>query len=487
MLVPTGAIAANLQCLANGPVGTLLNPDNFCPEQITLQNIFTALLCNYQTVLDEVLRRMYCGMQTYLLEPLSIALIIYIILFGIQFTIGYVRLSQGEVVMRLIKISLIWVFATNATYAIDLGYNFLINAADQGVAWVLELVMPPLPPDMDPNFQSKLIFLYMDYLIWERFMTPFTEDGVKLIGFVAMLSYLIPPIFMMFIGFFIKSITILIRALITYLLGISGIAFLMALSPVFCSFALFKPTTHLFNSWLRYLASFVMQIILTFAAVALWLLVITAMGQFFVDLANIIIPIEKILEKGVMRDDIQEWSICKNAQTVLINGFMPTLQCPDNPEAIAPSKLIQNIPLIYFIVVNLLSLIVIAYLFDALLIIIADVARQLAGPSYAPQLGGGQGIGMMRFPGMGRGFGFWGMDDTRMADFGGGVLDKAKAGILGAGGGGRGGAAPLPPGKGGGGGAPAVGPPEPVADANLNPVDKHKEAVGRGVGVRRYV
>lgn len=392
LLTPRAALAqmATLGCINGAPVpGTHLYA-TACPGVMGMENIFSSLACNFQSIMDQVLSYVYCGAQNALVGPLQAAITAYVVIFGVQFMLGHVQATLGEAMMRIVKISLILMFAMNSAWGIGYAYNFFITAMQSGVGWALESVMPGIVPPGSP-YTTSMTFAYFDTLLYGLITGPFTAQGARLAGFIAVLSYIIPPVFMMYVYFSTKSIAILIRALLSYLLGISAIAFLMALSPIFLSFALFRPTYRFFDDWLRYIISFTLQIVLIFAGVALWLNVVSQLGTFFTQLSGIIVPVQQIAAAGAVQTAVDSFGICPFTSTNTPLG--PVLTCIPGMDPLLPSALVQQGSFVYFLSINLLALCTVVYCFDTLIKMLPNLARQLAGPSYAPALGGGNVFG----------------------------------------------------------------------------------------------
>lgn len=447
LLLPQSAHAySNLTCMGPVPVGTLYDLQATCSGVTGLSNIFSGLVCDFQSILDAVMVRVYCGVQFTMLEPIRLMVVLFVIIYGIQLLMGYVQANTREVVTRLIKLGMVWMFATESTWGIGIMYNFFIDAANQGIGWVMAVVPMPafnqpnpfcvIAPLVAPYNIERITFRYMDYLICKTVTGPFTAQGAAVAGFFAVMSYMIPPLFLMFTYFTMKSLAIFIRCLLSYLLGISAIAFMITLSPIFLSLALFRPTYRFFDDWLRYLVSFTLQIVLIFAGAALWITVIGQLGAFFDSLAAMVRPVQEIVEMGQLRPPVQSWGVCQYRLAQTFWG--PVLQCTDrffinpvngvpfvDPPPIKPSQLLQQPVFLFFVVTNLLTVCIVVYVFDTLMKMIPGLAKQLAGPGYAPQLGGGSGLGATKFANL-LSLENVGKDSKNFTDKIGGMLGKRK-------------------------------------------------------------
>lgn len=384
LLFPSTAFAYTLQCSNGVPSGGEVFLVNDC-SVFSIANIFSGLNCSFQYLLNEVVKRMYCGIQYQLEDTLSVVILLYIIVYAIMFSLGLASLTAKELSIRMIKIALIWAFAMNASWGVGITFYFFSGGIETVITWVLGALT-------GGSMNGQGFFLYLDNLIFTQLTGGLSANGYALLGFFATLLVLMPPVFMLFLVYMITVLAALTRALVSYLLGLAAIAFLLSLGPIFVSMAMFKSTFTFFDSWLKYLISFALQIILIFAALALWIGVMSLFGNFFLDLANHIVPYEMIHSEAAFAFFKNTWGFCPYGKDVTGMNCIGGMAWP-------PSTYSNNAGLIFYLSVNLLALGTVVYAFDALLRAIPDLARQLSGPKYAPQLGGGTGFGAMNMPG----------------------------------------------------------------------------------------
>jgi len=381
LLAPGAAFA--LSCSQGLPSGGL-----FDAASCVSGGVFSGLMCNVQGLVNSIMSSIYCGVQNAMMGPLEAAISLYIIIFGVQLMLGYVESPVGDALMRLLKIALIWVFATYSSWGIGVAYNFFFFAMQEGIGWMLTSVTGPTLGIAN----ASTAFYYMDQLAYNLFTGPLTAQGAMLAGFITTLSIVLPPVGFLFAILSAKTLLILVRALLAYLMGISVIAFLIGMSPIFFSLALFKVTRQFFEDWLRQIISFTLQVVFMFAGLALWFRVLATLGGAFLNqLASMIEPVYDISTIASISLPVQGYGIC-----------YPAAPC-DHPWL--ASQLVEEGSFIYFLVINLVSLCIVAYCFDTLMKLLPSLAKQLAGPAYAPQLGGPIGmtrpdIGAVRYPGM---------------------------------------------------------------------------------------
>jgi type IV secretory pathway VirB6-like protein len=418
VLLPQQAVAQEFQFLyCNTNNGTVAGgafyesrPGMGACTYTGLEHVFSQVMCRFVTILNDVLGKMYCGMQYGLKEVLAAALTLYVVIFGAQLLMGTAQLRTGEIMVRLLKIAGVWTFATQSSWAINLTFNFFLTFASQGIWWAFAAIHPE-GLTVDPSTGIMPVYAYLDELLFNAVIGPFTEANAELITFFAIMSYVMPPLFMIAIYWLWTTFTILVRTLISFMMGIAALAFLISLSPIFLSFMLFQATYQFFENWLRYIMSYTLQIIIVFACIGLWLLLVIPMLSFFNELAGVVFPYQKA--------DTPATSIVSGNNSLGVCPYRftssprPHVRCernnfdPINPADKAKLIDITNISksadpqnqavklgladLIYFVIYHMISLILICYAFDALLKQSPNIARQLAGPQYVPILGQGWG------------------------------------------------------------------------------------------------
>lgn len=436
VLLPSIALASNdatLTCTNGQPTpGTVLyntdpNDANSACYYTGEKHIFSQVICNTISIVNDVLSNMYCSMQDALKNLLAIVITLYIAVFGVQILIGTTRLNAREIVTRLIKIAAVWVLVTESWAGIGIAFSFFLAAAGDGVAWVMSalpnaLATPPgQPPSFchDPNAAATTGvmagFARLDELICDATVGPLTTANSKTIGiFLAMM--VIPPLWPVFglAAYWLwMNFVIMVRALISFLLAIVALAFLIALSPIFLSMMLFKVTFYMFENWLKYMTSFAVQVVIIFACIALWMLVTLNFVGFFNDLGDTVFYFQKVQMGSAVQNNSDTWGICPYDFSPTKPGstqqdfadYMPYVKCkptfnPRTDDPIPASAFLLNKEdangdpvdstlYIFYVIYHLIVLIIIAYAFQALMQSAPSIAVQLSGPQYVPMIGGG--------------------------------------------------------------------------------------------------
>lgn len=429
-LLPETALAqdATLTCNNGVPAGGNLfdldsGPTDIC-DFTGWQHIFSFVICNFVGILDSVLSKVYCGLQYALVNILAAVITVYIAVFGVQILMGTTRLNAREILSRLLKIAFVWVFVTSAEWGIGRAFAFFLLLSTEGVTWVMSAL--PVVTSADPTSIAYAFchdtdaaaaggvvkaFTHLDEMICNAVFGPLSQARNEVIGFFVALGFILPPVFGLAVYWVWMNFTIMVRALVSFLLGISALAFLISLSPIFLSMMLFKSTYQFFENWLKYMISFSLQIIIIFACIVLWIKVTFYFVDFFNELAATVFPYQKIEQTGQAQQSKEDFSICPYNFTTPPGGPLVTCQNPNfdpvnNPahkrQQIRVSALlmaedvsgnpVNNTNYIFYVIYHLITLIIVAYAFDALMRDAPSIAVQLSGPQYTPLLGVGMGF-----------------------------------------------------------------------------------------------
>lgn len=356
-----------------------------------IQHILGTVLCNFVLILDSVLGKLYCGVQFSMTNILALIFTVYIAVFGAQLLMGATRLNIKEFVTRLVKIAIVWVFATESAYGINLAFTFFMGVINDGSAWVISTILPAAG---ETNAQSTPIFDYIDQLVYQAITGPFVSANEKVLSFFVVMMPFFPPLGLAALYWLLETFTMLVRTLINFMLSVSVIALLISLSPIFMSFMLFQSTFHFFETWLRYMTSYSLQIVIVFAAITLWISTMQFYVDFFNDLSDMIFPYQQVWIVSEMFNPSDNWAICP--PNYGWDPYGPTAACPagfdpiNNPDdeiaLIPPSRLLEEQDFLKYVFYHMGTLIVIAFGFNSLLKNSHEIARELGGPVQAPPL-----------------------------------------------------------------------------------------------------
>jgi hypothetical protein len=201
----------------------------------------------------------------------------------------------------------------------------------------------------------------------------------------------------------------LMATLITFLMSVVAVAFLLGLSPIFVSFILFQSTFMFFDQWIRFLASFSLQVMISFAILTLWMYSLTLFAPFFNELSVMIFPYQRVLHaSGSTYVPQDAWGLCP-MKVYFANGA-PHAECEksnfkpippktdtekgnkDYLDIIGPPRVPEMNEFLFYLFYNLVALLIVTHGFASLQENSSSIARQLAGPSYVPHLNSTPGM-----------------------------------------------------------------------------------------------
>jgi type IV secretory pathway VirB6-like protein len=187
--------------------------------------------------------------NTHFKRIVMVALSLYVILYALLFTLGYVRITQSDMITRFIKIAIV---------------AFVIS--DQSLSWFLTYVKPLFWQGMDwlmvaasnntsngSNVDNN-IFYFADVSLGKFFNK---DMWIR----IAALLFTIPtlPMGLMLISAFIQYFLIIFQMMLVYIFAMIGISFMFAIAPFMILAYLFDVTKPMFDSWVRFLVSFSIQ------------------------------------------------------------------------------------------------------------------------------------------------------------------------------------------------------------------------------------
>lgn len=420
--------AQGFSCNPDGTASGRLFPKQTCT--ITTTSIMAGTVCSYEQTLSDIFSNLYCSTALAVQTPLFILMSLAMMVFGLMFLTGMTRLTTGEASKIAFKILLVWVFATQAEYAIGIGYQFFMSTAKEGINVVLNVVRPTTALGAQGVDNAMH---YIDDLIVEA-ASPINMDqdalnqinngqsqqagGTCQNAFIALLvltAILIPPLFIMVVYVVLQTLFVFVRAVLGYLLAITGITFLMTMAPLFLCFALFKMTYKFFEKWLQYLVSFTLQMIVIFAFLAFTQLM--EVSKFLGRILELIKPYSGTIGAGslIPKDansipgvtalfdnigiNLPMCSLCEFHIEKLGYYNMEVPVCNTPIKVMPPTDIMFHTDFAYTLIIYLTSLGVLAYVLEAFLRYVPEIAKQIAGSPYSARIGGHVESNMGRFIG----------------------------------------------------------------------------------------
>ncbi|MGN7678796.1 MAG: type IV secretion system protein, partial [Anaplasma sp.] len=190
-------------------------------------------------------------------------LTLFLVISALAYVLGMVRASLGDVVIRVLKITLVLLLISPGSW--DFFHNHLLKLFTSGVDEIIALVNSQAAQQ---TYKHDEPFQFMDVMIRDRiFSTVVWEAKARALitaDWVSLFALLIIIIAVIF------YVVLCLYGFIIYLTAFVGITFLIALMPIFFAGILFSRFKILFDGWLTLCISFSMQAILMFTLLGMF-------------------------------------------------------------------------------------------------------------------------------------------------------------------------------------------------------------------------
>lgn len=209
--------------------------------------------------LGGVVQQIYNGVATgQFRDIVRAALMLYIILWGFGFIIGYVEKTHYEFLFRVIKIAIVLQLISDTSWEFfsERLFNVFIDGTTE---FINKLSGQYGQADVtDFSFMDRSLGVFFVGATWKK-LAGLIFTG--LIGFVYLICIIVAFV-VLFVGF--------AKALLIYLMSVIAIALLLTVAPIFMSMMLFKFTKSFFDGWLKQLLSYFLQPILVFTTLIIF-------------------------------------------------------------------------------------------------------------------------------------------------------------------------------------------------------------------------
>jgi type IV secretory pathway VirB6-like protein len=249
---PAFAISINDSFSCNAAAGSP-NSRVFTNTTASADGVFSYVLIAFQTSLFTAMAQGYCAVRNAVSDTLYAAVLLSVVAFAIAFLMGITRFSVREAMILIFKISLVLVFALNAQVAMSIVFKFFLAVSMDPIGWV--------------NGNTGVSFTAQDSDF--KKMADLFDDTTRpcskqVLLFIVLMAGFIPVLGAPVIIAMLTFVMLFVRAILGFLTGLGAVSLLMATSPLFISFALFKTTYGFFDRWLRSMISYSIQMVLVF-------------------------------------------------------------------------------------------------------------------------------------------------------------------------------------------------------------------------------
>jgi type IV secretory pathway VirB6-like protein len=374
-------VSPSAACQNDIMIGKLFESERECSTDLSI----AGFICRYEDLLSEIFGNLYCGIQDYIRAPLSAALTLLIVTFGAAFALGITPLTHTEAFKNLMKFILVWVFATEAEYGIQIAYNFLMAAARETSGLVTVALASEAQADTWDGSDAVVSIGNRLSGILDFFTSEDKSDPCQntILTAILVTFALVPPLFFFGVMMLIQFFIVVLKAVLGYLIAITGITFSLTLMPFFLSFALFRSTIHLFEQWVQLIISFTLQTMIIFAFVSFVLLI--DFGELKTNLKDIVIPYEMHVNLGPVKATIEACTLCEIA-----DPNAKELQCTSDKKPTSVFNIFKSQNLITLILTKLLAIGAIIFVISQLLGIVPRMAAEMTK--------GMASVGQARYP-----------------------------------------------------------------------------------------
>ncbi len=194
-------------------------------------------------------------------------LVLFVMISSLLYLFGMIRETKHDMLIRMMKITLVIVLISPGSFRFF--YDHFLVLFVKGLEQLISIITN-FAPNMNTgsiaqgdeaklfSFMEDIFNKFFAYSVWKKF--------------AAFLHYqmwasllMIPAIFIGIVLYFLLCL----YAYIIFLSGFMGIAFLIAIMPLFLISILFSPLKSLFEGWIKFCISFCLQSIMIFALLSL--------------------------------------------------------------------------------------------------------------------------------------------------------------------------------------------------------------------------
>ena len=219
-----------------------------------LNKLITPIVDNFTNLSHQI----YANFGSrHFLNIVRMSLMIYIMVYGVQFALGLTKISAYDLLFRIIKIGVVvelFDVANSWSFFNTYFFQFFQSGMNSLISYVTG--------DYTANkigifgFVDGIFSIFFAKQTWIKLLAL----GPHLVGIFYMIAI---------IQIMALYILILARAIVAYLLVIVGIALLISLAPIFFVLLLFKKTKSYFDNWIARLVDYALQPILMFGALSI--------------------------------------------------------------------------------------------------------------------------------------------------------------------------------------------------------------------------
>lgn len=374
-------------------------PNDF--EHEDYKHIFSTVAWQFTSMVNGMLGSLYCKVQNGAEIIVRAAILLFICIYAIQVIVGSAQLNGRDGISRIIKMSVVYfIVASDQAWSAGMGLllQFFVGFIFESTGWVMGV----FGAEHGGGGGISGVFSYMDTLIADSFGLSGPETKSELTGInrdeaIAVFSFFVslviamPTLFFIVLYFCTSVFMVFLRTMIALLVAIIAIALLISLGPIFVSCMLFQMTYRFFETWIKFMTSFALQVMISFAVLALYFNSMLMFKDFFVELAAMVMPYDQSLRFGPSNYfELKAHGVCE--WKIEIKDNRPSAKClkeePSPADVVAPTSLQKESHFMFYLFYHFITMIIVSYGFATLQKNLQQFCSQLAGPQWVPHIGG---------------------------------------------------------------------------------------------------
>jgi len=199
-------------------------------------------------------------------------LILYVMLYGASFLLGIVKINQTDLVIRVVKISLVAGLLNDKTFEFFNLYVFdtVTNFSDDIISNMSGYSM------FSDSTSVSNPFMFLNAVMTKIFLSSTFAGQIMAtlsMGFGGLIYFIL-----IFVAICI-IVMVLLKAIAIYLMAFMAIAVLIGLAPLFLTFILFERTWYLFDHWLKFMIRYMLEPVIMLAGI----IILTQLFTIYLD------------------------------------------------------------------------------------------------------------------------------------------------------------------------------------------------------------
>lgn len=264
-VAPGGPGVAALQDLYSNNVGKFRITVRTVEVDEVITGLKDLLFDKFNTILNRGFQERYYNQlvgSSQFQHLLTIAVALYIAFTAMGFLMGVTNINQHDLVMRLIKIGLIYTVLSPNGWQF---FSYLIDFFEDGAEHISVMLAGGFIEESDGAQVSNRIYALLDEIVY-MFFQPEIHQKISAVFFSPILVGVVLFVFIYYALFLM--LYAIAKSILIYLVIKIVFAILFMVGPVFIVFSLFEKTKQVFEQWLNMVISYSMQLIFLLLCIA---------------------------------------------------------------------------------------------------------------------------------------------------------------------------------------------------------------------------